>query len=263
MKISNISYNYNYSLVANHYYNPRISQFYATDPLAEKYPGINPYVYTADNPVMLVDPDGLDWYKNNKTGEITWFDGNGKQKGYTYLGYSISMTDADGNRIVYDPVTRSKIVNGEFEESWGGNLDEVVITVNSDKNIKSVKAVMEYYSENSNDYNILGVYANLQEKISLENSKYIYKYGSGELSAAEMTANNTQRMLKISKNFKYLGRGIAVVGVFTSLYQYDKGDITGYRLTSDLFFTFLPFVMPGVGTVISGAYFIGTAIYDF
>ena len=40
------------------YYNPRISQFYATDPLAEKYPGFSPYTYTADNPVMLVDPDG-------------------------------------------------------------------------------------------------------------------------------------------------------------------------------------------------------------
>jgi len=40
------------------YYNPRISQFYATDPLAEKYPNFSPYTYTADNPVMLVDPDG-------------------------------------------------------------------------------------------------------------------------------------------------------------------------------------------------------------
>jgi len=56
MKISNVSYHYNYSLVANRYYNPRISLFYATDPLAEKYPGFSPY--TADNPVMLVDLDG-------------------------------------------------------------------------------------------------------------------------------------------------------------------------------------------------------------
>ena len=56
MKTGKVSYNY--KLVANHYYNPRISQFYATDPLAEKYPNFSPYTYTADNPVMLVDPDG-------------------------------------------------------------------------------------------------------------------------------------------------------------------------------------------------------------
>jgi len=58
MKISSISYNCNYRLVANSYYNPRISQFYVTDPLAEKYPEMSPYTYTADNPVMLTDPDG-------------------------------------------------------------------------------------------------------------------------------------------------------------------------------------------------------------
>lgn len=28
------------------------------DPLAEKYPGINPYVYVANNPMNFVDPDG-------------------------------------------------------------------------------------------------------------------------------------------------------------------------------------------------------------
>ncbi len=58
MKTSSVSYNCNYKSVANRYYNPRISQFYVTDPLVEKYPGFSPYTYTADNPVMLVDPDG-------------------------------------------------------------------------------------------------------------------------------------------------------------------------------------------------------------
>ena len=53
MKISNVSYNYNYILVANRYYNPRISRFYATDSLTEKYPGMSPYTSTADNPVMI------------------------------------------------------------------------------------------------------------------------------------------------------------------------------------------------------------------
>jgi len=65
MKISSVSYNCNYKLGINRYYNPRISQFYATDPLAEKYPNFSPYTYTADNPVMLVDPNGKCVTKNS------------------------------------------------------------------------------------------------------------------------------------------------------------------------------------------------------
>ena len=46
------------SFASFRYYNPALSQWLSTDPLAEKYPGISPYTYTADNPVMLTDRDG-------------------------------------------------------------------------------------------------------------------------------------------------------------------------------------------------------------
>ena len=40
------------------YYNPKFSIWLSVDPLAEKFPNVNPYVYCNDNPVNLVDPDG-------------------------------------------------------------------------------------------------------------------------------------------------------------------------------------------------------------
>ncbi|MGS4345197.1 RHS repeat-associated core domain-containing protein [Myroides odoratus] len=40
------------------YYDPGASVFLSVDPLAEKYPNINPYVYVANNPIMFIDPDG-------------------------------------------------------------------------------------------------------------------------------------------------------------------------------------------------------------
>ncbi|MFV0482845.1 MAG: RHS repeat-associated core domain-containing protein [Bacteroidales bacterium] len=43
------------------YYNPRISLWYGVDPLFDKYPSMSPYNYCANNPVMLVDPDGMTW----------------------------------------------------------------------------------------------------------------------------------------------------------------------------------------------------------
>ncbi len=40
------------------YLNPTSCMWLSTDPLFEKYVGMSPYNYCADNPVMMVDPDG-------------------------------------------------------------------------------------------------------------------------------------------------------------------------------------------------------------
>ena len=39
-------------------HNPALSLWLSVDPLSDKYPGVSPYVYCADNPVRLVDVDG-------------------------------------------------------------------------------------------------------------------------------------------------------------------------------------------------------------
>jgi len=44
---------------ARHYY-PTIGRFTSVDPLAEKYPSISPYAYCANNPIICIDPDGMD-----------------------------------------------------------------------------------------------------------------------------------------------------------------------------------------------------------
>ena len=43
-------------------YDPDLARWTTPDPLAEKYPGISPYVYCNDNPVNYVDYDGKDWF---------------------------------------------------------------------------------------------------------------------------------------------------------------------------------------------------------
>ena len=40
------------------YYDPKISVWLSVDPLAHKYPSLSPYTFVANNPIMLVDPDG-------------------------------------------------------------------------------------------------------------------------------------------------------------------------------------------------------------
>jgi RHS repeat-associated protein len=42
------------------YYDPKASIWLSTDPKAEKYPHVNPYAYTFQNPINYLDPDGKD-----------------------------------------------------------------------------------------------------------------------------------------------------------------------------------------------------------
>lgn len=71
----------------------------STDLLQEKYPNKTPYHYCSQNPVNLVDPDGLDdYYKEN--GE---FLGSDKQKtDFVHIVNNDVIGDSDGNYVILD-----------------------------------------------------------------------------------------------------------------------------------------------------------------
>ncbi len=73
-----------------YFYHPDPSIWLSVDPLSDKYPNLTPYAYCANNPVILVDPDGrfpfwavigavveygsqvYDNYKSGKSGYDAW-----------------------------------------------------------------------------------------------------------------------------------------------------------------------------------------------
>jgi len=75
------------------YYAAWTCRFVSVDPLAGKYLEWSPYVYCADNPIKYIDPDGRDWFYNEKTGDIYYNSHlhKGEEKhfatdGWKYLG---------------------------------------------------------------------------------------------------------------------------------------------------------------------------------
>src|SRR5690606_34800881 len=47
--------------------------------------GMSDYAAFGNNPVINFNPNGDDWFKNNKTGEMVEFDGSWDREGYTWV----------------------------------------------------------------------------------------------------------------------------------------------------------------------------------
>jgi RHS repeat-associated protein len=95
------------------YYDPKMSVWLSVDPLAHKYPSLSSYAFVANNPIMLVDPDGKEiWIRDGghsyqyKHGQLFNKDGtsySGKQKGFLAETVSalatINSTEEGGDMI--------------------------------------------------------------------------------------------------------------------------------------------------------------------
>jgi len=68
-----------YTYFGARYYDSELSGWLSVDPMSDKYPSLSPYCYSANNPVVLVDPNGMDWYdftdENGNYSQL-WREGN-------------------------------------------------------------------------------------------------------------------------------------------------------------------------------------------
>jgi RHS repeat-associated protein len=116
------------------YYDPRISIWLSVDPLAEKYPGVGAYVYCADNPINMIDPDGRDIifaknvseeFKANFAKSIAYLKANKADGIFAKLqasdvvyvieeGNKNTAFDPSTNTITWDDKNGIKTTEGEF-----------------------------------------------------------------------------------------------------------------------------------------------------
>ena len=66
------------SYFGSRYYSSDLSIWLSVDPQSDKYASLSPYVYCADNPVKLVDPNGEDIWEIDENGKLTWKGHNDK-----------------------------------------------------------------------------------------------------------------------------------------------------------------------------------------
>ncbi len=98
-----------FSYFGSRYYSSDLSIWLSVDPMSDKYPSLSPYVYCANNPIKLVDPNG------EEIGD--YFNQNGK-----YLG--TDCVDDGKIHIIQDNDWK----NLKDDISWEGNDGTRVIS---------------------------------------------------------------------------------------------------------------------------------------
>ena len=92
-----------WSCFGSRYYSSDLSIWLSVDPMSDKYPSLSPYVYCADNPVKLVDPNGEDWYESEDGKTLEFIYGESAQReGYTNIGSHLTQE------------YRDRVKNGEY-----------------------------------------------------------------------------------------------------------------------------------------------------
>jgi len=106
-----------YTYFGDRYYDSEMSVWLSVDPLSDKYPSLSPYCYTADNPVVLVDPRGMldDWYRDDETGATFWHEGSEsfiEIDGVRYRNIGATYSIRQGN-VIYN-YTQNEVTSMTF-----------------------------------------------------------------------------------------------------------------------------------------------------
>ena len=99
-----------YSYFGARYYSSDLSIWLSVDPMAAKYPSLSPYVYCADNPVKLVDPNG----------EEVWIPGLDEKGNVTYTA------EAGDNLGSFASQFDCRDVNGRSRDADGQYISEKI-----------------------------------------------------------------------------------------------------------------------------------------
>ena len=151
-------------------YDPALGRFLGIDDHFFNYPSYSPYVYVGNNPIILVDPDGRDWYRSQETGQYVWYKGSGDRDGYDHFGPNIWLRGENGylyhqqnefkRSMSYNEFNRSGVV---FTSAVGGGQETKYGNPRAYDNIDGMFTIFGFQGAYANAHprNIRSIFAKL------------------------------------------------------------------------------------------------------
>ncbi|MCQ2270708.1 MAG: matrixin family metalloprotease, partial [Bacteroidales bacterium] len=127
------------SYFGSRYYSSDLSIWLSVDPQAAKYPSLSPYVYCANNPVKLVDPNGEEIVITSTT------DDNGNTSVHIkFTGMLVNKSSQ--NYTKEDLIKLKNTISNSIKEKYSGNFGEgVTVTTSVDIITEGEKKLENYF----------------------------------------------------------------------------------------------------------------------
>ena len=126
------------SYFGSRYYSSDLSIWLSVDPMASKYPSLSPYVYCANNPVRLVDPNGEDIVITSTT------DDNGNTS--VHIKFTGVLVNKSSQNYTKEDLNKLKnTISNSIKEKYSGEFgDGVTVTTSVDIITEDEKKLENY-----------------------------------------------------------------------------------------------------------------------
>jgi len=262
------------------------NRFTTVDPHAENYFGWSPYHYGGNNPILNIDPDGLDYWSTNDPGQI-----HGYETNFEFIDFDLSLWTNHG--LNPDNVTGTVWFNdwtGMGGRDFGGGvaarpkrvpmISLIRNSVNrlSELRLPNLSKNERVYSDAKVISGSFGIGSGMFSYVSQYYSNYIDLYNSGKFLFNYNGVTNTRSLkfygnptvsstllnaqkasslnkMNLAKGAKVIGNALAVGSVIVDgagLYNYYKNPESSYTITPEKFglntgITIASYWFPGLG----------------